>query len=120
MKRFLVFQQFSAANCHIEYSNAHHTWGLGGIAHVHAWFSQGAVARQVIYGYQLLHSTRRVCFFFVIHNWCFQTFQKLCCSTSVISKMFGNAVREFPPIPNNLISPVQRSGGTCFKHRSMF
>ena len=35
-------------------------------------FHKGAVARQVIYRYQLLHSTRIVCFFLGIHNFCFQ------------------------------------------------
>ena len=81
---------------------------------------KGAVARQVIYYYQLLHSTRTVCLFFGIHNFYFQTVQKMCCSTSVINKMCGISLNEFPRVLNNLISPVQQGGGKHFKHGPMF
>ena len=46
--------------------------------------------------------------------------EKLCCSAPIINKMFGNSLSEFPPILNNLISPLQQGGGKHFKHRSMF
>ena len=87
-------------------------------------FENGAITRQLIYRYQLLHSTPTVCFFRGggggHPQLLLSSFPKLCCGTSILNKMCGNSLSDFRAILNNLFLSFNGVLEKCSKHKSIF